>query len=179
MIAHDVQGMRYYQFQSFPSDRVLHGVFTRLGGASRPPFSSLNLSLSVPDEKESVRENRRRFYSAFNVDPGQAVRTVQVHGAHVAAVGRGDVNQLQPATDGLVTAEPDLPLVMAFADCTPILLYDPVRGAVGHGPCGLARHGGRRLPVGRPPHERSLWFPAGGHPGRHRSGHRPLLLRGG
>jgi hypothetical protein len=26
---------------------------------------------------------------------------------------------------------PDLPLVMAFADCTPIMLVDPVRGAVG------------------------------------------------
>ncbi len=127
----NVSGLRYYQFESIPARRVLHGVFSRLGGVSQPPFDSLNLSMSVPDEPDAVIENRRRFYSVLNVDPATAVRTVQVHGARVAAVGPADVNVLQRATDGLVTATPGLPLVMAFADCTPIMLYDPVRGAVG------------------------------------------------
>ncbi len=52
-------------------------------------------------------------------------------GARVAAVDRDDLAVVQQATDGLVTEAADLPLVMAFADCTPIMLYDPVRGAVG------------------------------------------------
>jgi YfiH family protein len=33
--------------------------------------------------------------------------------------------------DGLITNEKNVPLVISVADCVPILLYDPVRGAVG------------------------------------------------
>jgi len=128
MIQQNVNGLRYYRFESLP---VSHGVFTRLGGVSREPFASLNLSLSVPDDPQAVMENRDRFYAAMGVERSAAVRTIQVHGAHVAAAGRADVSIVQPATDGLVTTTPNLPLVMAFADCTPIMLYDPVRVAAG------------------------------------------------
>lgn len=131
MIQRNANGLVYYQFESYPSERVLHGVFTRLGGVSKKPYDSLNLSVSVPDDPPAVKENRRRFYAAVGLDPDEAVRTLQVHGARVAAVGPADVMVVQPATDGLVTDALDLPLVMAFADCTPIMLFDPVRGAVG------------------------------------------------
>lgn len=131
MIQQNVRGLCYYEFEAFPTERVRHGVFTRLGGVSRGPFSSLNLSLNVADERRAVMENRRRFYAAMGVDSGSAVHTVQVHGAQVAAVGPADLGVVHQSTDGLVTADPNLPLVMAFADCTPILLYDPVCGAVG------------------------------------------------
>jgi len=128
MIQHNVNGLCYYRFASLP---ILHGVFTRLGGVSQGPFASLNLSVSVPDDREAVMENRRRFYAAVEVQASTAVRTIQVHGARIAVVGPADVAIVQQSTDGLVTATPNLPLVMAFADCTPIMLYDPVRGAVG------------------------------------------------
>jgi YfiH family protein len=131
MIRNSTGGLVYYQFESFPPERVLHGVFTRLGGVSREPFDSLNLSISVPDQPEAVMENRRRFYQAMAVSRSQVARTIQVHGAKVAAVGPADVETVQQATDGLVTATADLPLVMAFADCAPIMLYDPKREVVG------------------------------------------------
>ncbi len=131
MIYHSVNGLVTYQFESFPSQRVSHGIFTRLGGVSQQPFDSLNLSVSVPDDPQAVTENRRRFYAAAGMDRNMAVRTIQVHGDNVAAVGPADVAIVQPGTDGLVTMTPDLPLVMVFADCTPIMLVDPVRGAVG------------------------------------------------
>jgi YfiH family protein len=131
MIRHSTRGLVYYQFESFPPERVLHGVFTRLGGVSREPFDSLNLSISVPDHPDAVMENRRRFYEAMAVKRSQVARTIQVHGAKVAAVGPADVDIVQQATDGLVTGTADLPLVMAFADCAPIMLYDPEREVVG------------------------------------------------
>ncbi len=131
MIRNSTGELVYYQFESLPPGEVLHGVFTRLGGVSRKPFESLNLSVSVPDNPDAVAENRRRFYGAMAVDRVKVARTVQVHGANVAAVGPADLGKVHPATDGLVTDSPDLPLVMAFADCTPILLHDPVRSIVG------------------------------------------------
>ncbi|NOR81938.1 MAG: hypothetical protein GQ526_00410, partial [Ardenticatenales bacterium] len=131
VIRRDINGLRYYQFASLSAEPVRHGVFSRLGGVSRGPFASLNLSASVPDDPRAVTENRRRFYAALGVDPNRAIRALQVHGARVAAVNSDDLAVVQPATDGLLTATPGLPLVMAFADCTPILLHDPVRRAVG------------------------------------------------
>jgi len=131
MIPQNINGLRYYQFESLPVSRVLHGVFTRLGGVSQGPFASLNLGITVGDDRTAVMENRERFYAAVRVDPSTAVRTIQVHGSRVAAVGPTDVAVMQAATDGLVTATPNLPLVMAFADCTPIMLYDPKRQVVG------------------------------------------------
>lgn len=131
MIRNSVGGLVYYRFKSFPTEQVLHGVFTRLGGVSSGPYQSLNLSISVPDHPDAVMENRRRFYRAMAVDRDQVARTIQVHGANVAAIGPADVRVVQQATDGLITNTADLPLVMAFADCAPIMLYDPVCGAVG------------------------------------------------
>jgi YfiH family protein len=122
------------------SQRVQHGIFTRRGGVSREPFSTLNVSSSVQDDPEAVAENRRRFYAAIGLDPSSAIRTIQVHGARVAEVDSDDVRRIQQDTDALVTRTPELALVMAFADCVPIMLFDPVQGVV-----GLAHAGWRGL----------------------------------
>ena len=52
-------------------------------------------------------------------------------GARVAVVDIEDLSTVQQGTDGLITQRPDLPLVMAFADCVPVMLFDPVRSVVG------------------------------------------------
>jgi YfiH family protein len=131
MIEKHVNGLTYYQFETLPLERVRHGIFTRLGGVSQDAFSTLNLSSSVCDEPEAVAENRRRFYAAIEVDPSSAIRTVQVHGTRVAAVNSDDVGRIQKATDALVTRTPEVALVMAFADCVPIMLFDPVKVVIG------------------------------------------------
>ena len=45
--------------------------------------------------------------------------------------GRTHLGDVQPASDALVTAAPAVPLLMRFGDCAPVLLFDPVRRAVG------------------------------------------------
>ena len=44
--------------------------------------------------------------------------------------------------DGIITDEPNVALVCFSADCTPVLLYDPVRGAVGAVHAGHVPDGG-------------------------------------
>ena len=46
--------------ESLRSDTIAvpHGFFTRRGGVSTGPFASLNCSLSSPDSREAVMENR-------------------------------------------------------------------------------------------------------------------------
>ena len=42
---------------------------TRVGGASEPPFASLNLGILTGDEVRLVRGNRRRLASALELSP--------------------------------------------------------------------------------------------------------------
>jgi YfiH family protein len=60
---------------------------------------------------------------------------VQVHGAEVAVVdGAGPV--ARPEADALVTAQPDVVLMVRVADCVPVLLVDAAAGVVGAAHCG-------------------------------------------
>lgn len=120
----------YYRFEMWPDLR--HGIFTRCGGVSEAPWSSLNMGGSVGDDPAAVRQNHVLMHEALGMNQN-AVRTVwQVHSADVvtAADVTHDPQQLIKA-DGIVTDELDTPLTMRFADCTPILFYDAVKGIIG------------------------------------------------
>ena len=46
-------------------------------------------------------------------------------------MGRAQRGQVIFDCDGLVTDEPEVVLLLRFADCVPLIVYDPVRHAVG------------------------------------------------
>ncbi|MBI3974841.1 MAG: peptidoglycan editing factor PgeF [Armatimonadetes bacterium] len=110
---------------------VVHGFTTRLGGVSGPPYATLNLGRGVGDAPALVAENRRRALAALGAESAAHVEASQVHGGEVAVVGRADRGRKVEGADGLVSAEPDVILAIHAADCVPILLWDPRRGAVG------------------------------------------------
>ena len=105
--------------------------FTRLGGVSQPPYDSLNVSRKVGDTPAAVEENLALIRSAVGGRPAAWVR--QVAGDEVVSVsGPG----LAGEADALVTAEPDLCLSVAVADCVPVAL-------VGDGEVGMVHSGWR------------------------------------
>ncbi|MFO7269892.1 MAG: peptidoglycan editing factor PgeF [Sphaerobacter thermophilus] len=88
-----------------------------------------------------VTANRAAWSAAIGVDAACWTYGRQVHGAQVALVSRNghrpDMSDdtFPPGTwiqgrDAFVTAEPGIPVVAFCADCVPILLHDPKRGAV-------------------------------------------------
>jgi hypothetical protein len=111
---------------------VTHGVFTRKGGESAAPWLSLNLGGNVGDDPAAVRHNHERMYSALKVSEERACSVWQVHGADVI-MANGPVRGRRwlALADSMVTDRPDTPLSMRFADCTPLLFHDPVRGVIG------------------------------------------------
>ena len=116
------------KFDIFPSDLFVHGISTRHGGVSQGAYDSLNLGLHVEDEKEAVLENRRRFCRMAGAVPERTATCQQVHGDRVmritageAGAGFADYGGAIPDTDALITNEPGVPLMLFFADCTPIL----------------------------------------------------------
>lgn len=118
-----------------PAIAAPHGFTTRLGGVSTGFSASLNLAFGRGDSMENVEENLRRLGDAIGFDPTRLVLTRQTHSDIVRVVTGADCRGLchrdYPECDGLVTAEPGLALLVFTADCTPVLLYDPVTGAVG------------------------------------------------
>ena len=115
---------------------VPHCFTTRLGGVSEGYLSSLNLGIHRGDKPENVRRNYEILGDELGFDVNNLVFTRQTHTNIVRVVGaenRGEGldREVEPECDALVTDTPGLVLAAFTADCTPILLQDPVTGAVG------------------------------------------------
>ncbi len=138
-------GLVWYAFDG-PGFDFPHACFTRLGGVSAAPWAALNLGHTVGDDPAAVEENHRRMCAAFDIARAQIVSPHQVHGRNVVRVGVQDAGRVIPATDALITDAPGVALLLRFADCTPILFYDP-----GHRALGLAHAGWRGVAAGIAP----------------------------
>lgn len=112
-----------------------HCFTTRLGGVSKGHLSSLNLGMHRGDEPGNVEENYRILAKTVGFDLSKLVLTRQTHSDIVREVTCRDSNGLDnhnyPECDALITNCPGTALAIFTADCTPVLLYDPVTGAVG------------------------------------------------
>ncbi|MFF1413212.1 peptidoglycan editing factor PgeF [Streptomyces sp. NPDC058289] len=122
------------------SESGAHFAFTdRWGGVSAVPYEELNLGGAVGDDPAAVRANRAAAAKALGIAPDRVVWMNQVHGRDVAVVDGpwGPDREEIPAVDAVVTARRGLALAVLTADCTPVLLADPVAGIAG------AAHAGR------------------------------------
>jgi polyphenol oxidase len=107
-----------------------HGFSTRAGGVSPAPYDSLNVGMRWGDLPENVRENRRRIAAACGADRVSVVR--QVHGAGVMLVTAATTPDAlaAAAADAICTNLPGVAVGIFTADCVPVLVGDPVTGAV-------------------------------------------------
>jgi len=114
---------------------VPHCFTTRYGGVSTGAQASLNLAFCASDTMENVEKNLRILGEALGFDPQKLVMTRQTHSDTVRVVTEKDAigfcHRDYPECDALVTADPGVTLLVFTADCTPLLFYDPVTGAVG------------------------------------------------
>ncbi len=131
MLRRDQNGLITYHFETLTFEGVVHAVFTRLGGVSQGPFATLNVGRSVGDDPAAVAENLARVLAHLGLSAGQVATAYQVHGNRIAVVSAADAGRAFPGTDGLITDVPGVALLLRFADCQPILLYDPVHHALG------------------------------------------------
>jgi YfiH family protein len=126
---------------------VAHGVSTRKGGTSSPPFHTLNLGYATADAETNVAENRRRFVEAAGLGrksivcgrishgndvavlrgPGRASRRTQLEPVRAGSVRRGAFFD----ADAAITDVPDIALMLTFGDCVPLLFADARTGVVG------------------------------------------------
>ncbi len=127
-----VGAIRYYEFESLEPAVVAQAVFARHGGQSPAPYASLNMSVSTGDTRENAQANCTRAFNAVERDPASVADLWQVHSADVVVADTPNAPaDHKGKADALITDRPAVTLFLRFADCVPILLYDPRRPAVG------------------------------------------------
>lgn len=124
----------FFQFPRLAADpRVVHAI------SARGRDQSWNMSFSVSAKHGDAARSREELLRALHLPAGKLAVAGQVHGKQVAVVESGKLpadpkqrNQsLFLETDGLVTEEPGLTLLVTAADCPPVFLFDPKRPAIG------------------------------------------------
>ena len=123
------EGVRALVCEPLEREGFANAFSTRGGGVSPFPENSLNLAGFDEDPAENIRENRRRFIRLLGGDWTLAA-CWQVHGADVRAVrDQRDAASERERCDALTTGLPGVLLGVKTADCAPVLLADPRRGA--------------------------------------------------
>ncbi len=116
---------------------IKHGFSTRLGGASKGVFNSLNLSFSRGDDEECVKSNYDRLLDSLDLSNTSLVFSDQVHDIKIHQVVKDDpcitncYEKHLTGVDGLITNVPNVTLITSYADCVPLYFVDPVHKAIG------------------------------------------------
>ena len=112
-----------------------HCFTTRFGGVSEGIFASMNIAIKEGETVENVEKNLSVLASALGFDLDRLICTRQTHSDIVRVVTKEDhisiFHRDYPESDGVVTNDPGVALMIFTADCTPLLFHDPVTGAVG------------------------------------------------
>jgi len=100
-------------------------ITDRNGGASKPPFASLNLARAVGDDPSDVAANLAVAAGWCGLQPGDIAWMRQVHSAVVRYADASWPESEPEACDAVFTDVPGLALGVQVADCVPVLLADP------------------------------------------------------
>ena len=114
---------RFFQFSNlskFPE--VIHGISNRHYGDMS--FGRL--------KNEEVIKNRANFLKELDVDIKDVTVAGLAHGTKIFIIGQNEKGRgatekktAIPSTDGLITKEKGIYLMITVADCFPVLIYDP------------------------------------------------------
>lgn len=113
----------------------------RSGGVSEGGYATLNLGCEQGDDPRAVEENRRRALTAIGAAhlATRLVNPHQVHGTDVAVIRSDDDESLLEAqtavregVDAVVCTTTDVPVLLCYADCVPVVLTAPGAFAVAH-----------------------------------------------
>jgi hypothetical protein len=125
------QALTFFEFTNLNQAGAPHAISARHGGVSPAPWASLNLGQGVGDAPERVSMNLAHILKARAWQRRLPVALAQVHGCQIQSAS--EVRDLEtPAQgDGLISQDASEILMMRFADCVPVLLFDPERQVAG------------------------------------------------
>jgi polyphenol oxidase len=109
------------------SDLLEHAFTTRLGGRSKAPMSNFNLGRHIDDEliRQDAMTNRQSLCEALNAEHERLVVPGQVHSATIVSCAAVPEKGALQNVDAVATNTRALPILLHFADCVPVILFDP------------------------------------------------------
>jgi hypothetical protein len=132
MIDHHIGEIKYHTFASFDDYGLHHAMIARHGGVSSMPWDTLNLGSTVGDPLAHVNENINRVCDSFNIDRENIYDVWQVHSDRVVCTNMPRKQNIpHQKADAIITNQQGLTLMMRFADCVPILLFDTQKKVIG------------------------------------------------
>ncbi|MBI4975371.1 laccase domain-containing protein [Candidatus Peregrinibacteria bacterium] len=160
----DGRKVPFYQFGNLLkfSDLINHAISTRRGGVSKGGFGSLNLEIREDrDSMKNIEENYRLFLESAGISARGLFIAYQEHTDKVMIIkssgdnisGKVDEKILFESEfetadlklgiknpfygiDGFVTDVRDVGLIVRFADCQGVLMFDPVKKVIAAVHCG-------------------------------------------
>lgn len=120
------ENIEYIQFKKLLEYKNIEHCFTL-----KPlDFAS---NVSYQEKKEEVEKSLKFLSQEFNFDVDNICRPKQTHTDRVEVIENGDEGiylQKFDNVDGLVTDKLNKVLMLSFADCTPLLFYNPVKNII-------------------------------------------------
>ena len=111
-------GIEYLQFRILLDYGITNCYTTRVN----------NLNFSSLLESKILEYNLQRICDALDIDKNTVVKPKQKHTDVVERVDKTGTKF--DLTDGLVTNKSNINIELLYADCTPVLIYDPVKKAI-------------------------------------------------
>src|SRR5574344_1051938 len=81
-------------------------------------------------DRNKLERSMKTICKEFNINANEIVRPHQSHTDRVEKVDDADKKYVD--VDGFLTNKNKINLMLSYADCTPILLYDPVKRVIGN-----------------------------------------------
>ena len=132
MLRTSYDGLAFYRFQNLAAyPHVIQAVFSRCARVARVAGDSLGDGVAIGDDRAGVGINRGLICRSLGSLSCGLVTARQIHGSRVAVASDDDAGKVLPDTDSIVTDTPGLALLLRFADCVPVMLYDPTHRAIG------------------------------------------------
>lgn len=120
MIYNRDKEIEYYQFDELLKKGVINCYTARK--------KEINFSTNL--ETSKIEENYKKICRSLNINRESIVRPKQKHTDIIKRVDELEENY--DGVDGLITNKPGINLMLTYADCTPILIYDPINNAIGN-----------------------------------------------
>lgn len=146
----DGEELEYLTFPILEETGLVRHLFTtRVGGASRQEFATMNFSVDRGDSESNVAANYERIAGVLGCNVEDMVASRQTHTVNIRKVtsvdrGKGIARPRDyDDVDGLITDERGIVLVTFYADCVPLFFVDVRNRAV-----GLAHSGWRGTTAG-------------------------------
>ena len=112
-------GIEYIQFKILLEYGLINCFTTKIN----------NFDLNGNLDKKVLEYNYRRICSSLGIERDSIARPWQTHSDNIQSIT--EIIRLTD-TDGFLTNIPGINLTLSFADCTPILIFDPKNKVVGN-----------------------------------------------